>query len=103
MPAVEEAYRLWNLRVGTSDLNRWLEGMVDKHPPPAVRGRPLRLRYAAQIKVRPPTFAVFASRPDAVPDSYTRYLENGLREVFGLGGVPLRVLLRKGKNPYVKS
>ncbi len=103
MPAVEEAYRLWNLRVGTSDLNRWLEGMVEKHPPPAVRGRPLRLRYAAQIKVRPPTFAVFASRPDAVPDSYTRYLENGLREVFGLGGVPLRVLLRKGKNPYVKS
>ncbi len=100
MPAVEEAYRLWNLRVGTSDLNQWLEGMVEKHPPPAVRGRPLRLRYAAQIKTRPPTFTVFASRPDAVPDSYARYLQNGLREAFGLDGVPLRVLLRKGKNPY---
>jgi GTP-binding protein len=103
MPAVEEAYRLWNLRVGTGDLNRWLEGMVERHPPPAVRGRPLRLRYATQIKTRPPTFAIFASRPDAVPDSYARYLQNGLREAFGLDGVPLRVLLRKGKNPYAPS
>ncbi|NQV22260.1 MAG: ribosome biogenesis GTPase Der [Rhodospirillales bacterium] len=103
MPAVEKAYKRWNLRVSTSDLNRWLAGMVEKHPPPAARGRPLRLRYAAQVKTRPPTFAIFASRPDAVPDSYSRYLQNGLRESFGLEGVPLRIMLRKGKNPYAES
>jgi GTP-binding protein len=103
MPTIENTHKRWNTRVSTSDLNRWLSGMVEKHPPPAVRGRPLRLRYATQVKSRPPTFALFVSRPDAVPDSYTRYLQNGLREVFQLDGVPLRLLLRKGKNPYAPS
>lgn len=103
MPAVERADARWNLRVSTSDLNRWLEGMVEKHPPPAVRGRALRLRYAAQVKSRPPTFAIFASRPEAIPAAYTRYLQNGLRETFKLPGVPLRILMRKGKNPYAPA
>jgi len=103
MPAVEKAHKRWNARITTADLNRWLAGMVEKHPPPAARGRPLRLRYATQVKSRPPTIALFVSRPDAVPDSYARYLQNGLREVFELDGVPLRLLLRKGKNPYAPS
>jgi GTPase len=103
MPAVEAAYNRWNIRVSTSELNRWLADMLDRHPPPAIKGRSIRLRYATQVKSRPPTFALFASRSVPVPDSYVRYLENGLREAFHLEGVPLRLLLRKGVNPYAPS
>ena len=94
-------YEIWNRRVETGPLNRWLAAIVDRHPPPIVDGRRLRLRYMTQIKTRPPTFALFASRPAALPESYLRYLTNGLREDFGLTGVPIRIALRKGRNPYV--
>jgi GTP-binding protein len=100
MRAVFRAYETWNRRVSTGALNRWLAALVERHPPPAVRGRALRLRYMAQTKSRPPTFVLFASRPDAVPDSYLRYIENGLREDFGFAGTPIRILLRGGENPY---
>ena len=101
LPAVFETYERWNARVDTGPLNRWLAATVDRHPPPIVEGRRLRLRYMTQVKTRPPTFALFASRPSAVPESYLRYLVNGLRDDFGLTGVPIRIALRKGRNPYV--
>jgi GTP-binding protein len=100
MRAVFRAYETWNKRVSTGALNRWLAHLVERHPPPAVRGRALRLRYMTQTKSRPPTFALFTSRPDALPDSYLRYIENGLREDFGLKGAPIRILLRSGENPF---
>jgi len=103
MPAVVGAYKLWNTRIGTGPLNRWLGDAVDRHPPPLVEGRRLRLRYATQIKARPPTVVLFSSRPSALPEAYRRYLVNGLREKFGLEGVPIRIMLRKGKNPYAEG
>ncbi len=100
MPAVLKAYEIWNRRVPTAKLNQWLADAVERHPPPAVRGRPLRLRYLTQIKTRPPTFALFVSRPEKLPEAYIRYLVNSLRETFGLEGTPVRFRLRKGSNPY---
>lgn len=100
MPTVLTAYQIWNRRVSTAKLNQWLAEIVDQHPPPAVKGRRLRLRYLTQIKTRPPTFALFASRPEKLPESYVRYLMNGLRDAFGFEGTPLRIRLRKGDNPY---
>ncbi len=100
MPAVLDAYRRWNTRVGTGELNRWLEEVTRRHPPPAVRGRRIRLRFATQVKARPPTFVIFSSRPEAVPEHYVRYLANELRSRFGLEGVPLRLYLRRGENPF---
>ena len=100
MPAVLDAYDTWNRRVPTAQLNRWLEGAVDHHPPPLAAGRRLKLRYITQVKARPPTFALFVSRPQALPESYRRYLVNGIGTEFGLAGVPIRLLLRAGKNPY---
>ena len=100
MPAVFEVFDCWNTRVPTGKLNRWLERVVARHPPPMVAGRRLRLRYMTQVKARPPTFAVFASKPAELPDSYLRYLANQLREAFGFAGVPIRLLARAGKNPY---
>jgi GTP-binding protein len=103
MPAVLRAHETWTRRIPTGALNRWLRAMVEAHPPPAARGRPLRLRYVTQTKARPPTFVLFTSRPRALPESYLRYLENGLREAFGLAGTPLRLTLRRGRNPYVED
>ncbi len=103
MPAVFEAHRIWNRRVPTARLNRWLAEVLKHHPPPAVAGRRIRLRYVTQVKARPPTFALFASKPEALPQSYLRYLGNALREDFELPGVPLRLMLRKGKNPYARA
>jgi len=100
MAAVFAVERAWNGHVSTARLNRWLAGMVEGHPPPAVAGRRLKLRYMTQAKTRPPSFIVFASRPDAVPAAYQRYLVNGLREAFDLPGTPIRLWLRGGKNPY---
>ena len=100
MPTVFNIYEIWNARVSTGELNRWFEMMLEVHPPPVVSGRRLRLRYITQVKSRPPTFAIFASRAHKVPESYLRYLANGLREDFGLTGVPLRLNTRKRKNPY---
>ena len=104
MPAILKAYRLWNKRVATSALNNWLNDQTERHPPPLSRQkRRIRLRYATQAKSRPPTFILFTSRPEDLPDSYVRYLENSLRETFDLPGTPLRLLTRKGKNPYSPS
>jgi GTP-binding protein len=98
--AALETYVVWNRRVPTGRLNRWLAAMTEAHPPPLAAGRRVKLRYATQAKARPPTFVIFASRPEALPESYRRYLANGLREDFDLPGVPLRLLFRKGENPY---
>ena len=100
MPAVLEAYDVWNRRIPTPQLNRWLEEAQARNPPPLVSGRRLRLRYMTQANIRPPTFALFASKPGDLPDSYRRYLTNQLRESFDLPGVPIRMMLRKGRNPY---
>jgi GTPase len=102
MQAVVEAHAVWNKRVPTNALNRWLAEATAAHPPPAVAGRRLRLGYLTQPKSRPPTFALFASRTDAVPDAYRRYLVNALREAFDLPGTPIRLLLREKRNPYGK-
>ena len=103
MPAVLDVYKKWNIRVSTSQLNRWLSQATEDHPPPLASGRRVKIRYITQVKARPPTFAAFVSRPDAVADSYRRNLVNSLRSVFGLDGVPIRLFLRKGKNPYAKK
>ncbi|GBQ28888.1 GTP-binding protein EngA [Acetobacter estunensis NRIC 0472] len=100
LPAVRHVANIWNSRVPTGELNRWFEMMLDRHPPPLVSGRRLKLRYITQVKARPPTFLVFGTRADQLPDDYKRYLVNGLRETFGLEGVPIRLQLRGTKNPY---
>ena len=98
--AVVGAGEVWNRRVATADLNRWLATVQQRHPPPLVAGRRLRLRYVTQVNTRPPTFALFSSKPSELPDSYQRYLVNALRREFDLPGTPIRMMLRKGKNPY---
>ena len=103
MPAVLAAFETWNRRVPTAALNRWLEDAARHHPPPLVAGRRLKLRYITQVKARPPTFALFASKPSSLPESYRRYLVNGIGAEFGLAGVPIRLLLRAGKNPYAPN
>ena len=100
MPAIFAAHDTWNRRIATPALNRWLETAQARHPPPLVSGRRLKLRYMTQANVRPPTFALFASKPGDLPESYRGYLVKRLREDFELPGVPIRMMLRKGKNPY---
>jgi GTPase len=100
MTAIEEAYAVWNRRVPTAALNRWFEQAVDANPPPAVSGRRLKLNYITQTKARPPSFVVFCSRADAVPESYLRYLVNSLRAFFDLPGTPVRITLREKANPF---
>jgi GTP-binding protein len=100
MKAIEESYAVWNRRVPTASLNRWFEQAVDSNPPPAVSGRRLKLNYVTQTKARPPSFVVFCSRADAVPESYLRYLVNSLRTFFELPGTPVRITLREKANPF---
>jgi GTP-binding protein len=100
MKAVMRVYAIWNTRVSTGKLNRWLEDMEAEHPPPIVSGRRLKLRYMTQIKSRPPTFQLWVNKPVDLPDSYVRFLTNGLRKTFKLEGVPIRWQMRKGDNPY---
>lgn len=100
LDAVLNTYKLWNRRIPTSQLNRWIEGVLDHHPPPLVEGRRLKIRYVTQVKSRPPTFALFVNKPLDLPESYQRYLISHIRQTFELPGVPVRLLLRKGKNPY---
>lgn len=102
MPAVAAAFAAWNRRITTGRLNRWLEVAVTEHPPPIVKGRRIKLRYATQIKSRPPTIALFGNRPDALPDSYRRYLVGRLREAFKLPGVPVHLVMRRAENPYAE-
>ncbi len=100
--AVMKAHEVWNRRVPTARLNRWLAGMVEAHPPPAPGGRRIKLRYMTQIKTRPPAFVVMCSHPEKLPESYKRYLINGLREDFDMPGTPVRLTFRSqaDKNPY---
>jgi GTP-binding protein len=102
MQAVIEAHAIWNRRVPTAALNRFLAESTSAHPPPALRGRRLRLDYMTQPKSRPPTFVLFGSRTSALPDAYRRYLVNGLRERFDLPGTPIRLTLRTKSNPYAR-
>ena len=100
MEAIVQAYAVWNKRVATSALNRWFEKAMKANPPPAVSGRRLKLNYITQTKARPPSFVLFCSRAEAVPQSYVRYLVNSLREAFGLPGTPVRITLREKANPF---
>lgn len=103
MQAIVDARVPWQKRISTNTLVRWLQETVDHHPPPAVSGRRIKLRYMTQAKVRPPTFVTFCSRPEALPESYLRYLVNGLRESFDLQGTPIRFHLKKTDNPYAET
>jgi len=103
LDGVLAAYEIWNRRIATAELNRWLESVTASHPPPAPQGRRIRLKYITQAKSRPPSFAIFCSKPVELPGAYLRYLENALREDFDLPGTPIRILIRKGRNPYAKK
>jgi GTP-binding protein len=103
LPTVLKIFDLWNTRVPTGALNRWLSRMLEAHPPPmGSHGKRLTVRYVTQAKSRPPTFYLFSSTAVKLPESYLRYLANGLRDDFGLDGIPLRIHTRSGKNPYAK-
>lgn len=103
LPTVRRAYEIWNKRVTTGELNRWFETALERHPPPLVDGRRLKLRYVTQAKARPPTFLAFGTRATRIPDDYARYLVNSLRETFNLPGTPIRLQLRGTKNPFVDT
>ena len=100
--AIIRAHEVWNRRATTAGLNRWLNGMLEQHPPPAPQGKRIKMRYMTQVKTRPPAFVVMTSHPDLVPESYKRYLMNGLRVDFDMPGTPIRLFLRDqgDKNPY---
>ena len=100
MAAVIQTSEVWNRRVATAPLNDWLSEALQAHAPPAVSGRRIKIRYMTQVKARPPHFALFGNQLDALPKAYTRYLVNGLRQTFDLPGVPIRLSLRSGKNPF---
>jgi len=103
MQAVIDTDRTWNRRISTAKLNRWLDVQQTQHPPPAVSGRRLKLKYMTQVKARPPGFMISCTRPDALPESYIRYLTNGLRNDFNLPGVPIRIHFRASDNPYASK
>jgi GTP-binding protein len=100
MPAVAKVYDDWSARVKTGDLNRWLRYTIERHPPPSVHGKRIKPRYMAQMKSRPPTFVLIASRGEHMPEQYKRFLINGIREGFDLPGVPIRLFVRQGSNPF---
>jgi GTP-binding protein len=103
MAEVFAAAETWNKRVSTSALNRWLEEALSRHAPPAAAGRRIKLRYMTQHSTRPPSFVAFCSKPQDMPKSYLKYLENSLRDAFDLPGVPIRIGLRKSDNPFEKD
>ena len=98
--AILHVHEIWNKRISTARLNRWLEGVLDRTPPPAVAGRRIKIRYMTQPKARPPHFVLFGNQLDELAESYQRFLINGLRQTFGLAGVPIRITLKHGENPY---
>src|SRR4029434_6194008 len=100
MRAILDAHEIWNKRVSTNALNRWLQEAMNRHSPPATSGRRIKIRYITQPSTRPPTFVAFCSQPTSLPKSYMRYLEKSLRDTFDFPGVPIRFGLRKGDNPY---
>jgi GTP-binding protein len=101
--AIIKLYKIWEKRVSTGALNRWLEDILSQNPPPLVNGTVLKIRYVTQIKARPPTFALFVTRAKHFPESYLRYLRNSIRMNFGFEGVPIRFLMRETKNPYANK
>ena len=103
LPTVRGAHAVWNRRVGTGELNRWFEVMKERHQPPLVEGKRIKLRYATMPKARPPTIVVFGTRADQLPEDYRRYLVNSFREAFDLPGVPIRLNLRGTDNPYAEE
>lgn len=103
LEACFEAAEIWSKRISTAQLNKWLARILENHPPPAVSGRRIKIRYMTQVKARPPHFALFGNQLDGLPESYTRYLINGLREQFGLPGTPIRLSMRTSENPYDKE
>ncbi len=104
MRAVLKVYDRWNKRIPTAPLNQWFADMIDKYPPPLGKNkRRIKLRYITQAKTRPPAFYIFSSNPEGLPDAYLRYLTNQLRECFDLGGIPIRITVRKTKNPYAEQ
>ncbi len=103
LPTVRAAHEVWNKRVSTGALNRWFEAALERHQPPLVEGRRLKLRYMTQAKARPPTFIIFGTRAELLPEDYQRYLVNGLREHFDMPGTPIRLQMRGTKNPYADS
>jgi GTP-binding protein len=103
MQAAFRVYEAWNKRIPTAELNRWFGEALERHQPPAISGRRIKLRYITQANSRPPTFIIFSSRPEALPDSYLRYLVNDLKKSFGLGPTPVRLHVRKTKNPYTEE
>ncbi|AQS87010.1 GTP-binding protein EngA [Neoasaia chiangmaiensis NBRC 101099] len=103
LPTVRKAYEVWNSRVTTGELNRWFEEALERHAPPLVDGKRLKLRYMTQAKSRPPTFILFGTRAEMLPDAYRRYLVNGLRETFHLPGTPIRLQTRGTRNPFVDN
>jgi len=100
MPAVANVFDNWNAKVKTGDLNRWLRYSIERHPPPSVHGKRIKPRYMAQMKSRPPTFVLIASRGEHMPEQYKRYLINGIREAFDMKGIPIRLFVRQGANPF---
>lgn len=100
MPAVRATYALWNRRIGTGELNRWFEGVLQRHPPPLANGSRIKLRYVTMPKARPPTMTVFGTRAEQLPEDYRRYLVNNFRETFVMPGVPIRLQARGNKNPF---
>ncbi|HTJ56422.1 MAG TPA: ribosome biogenesis GTPase Der [Devosiaceae bacterium] len=100
MSAIFAIEKVWNTHISTARLNRWLYAATESHPPPAVSGRRLKIRYMTQARMRPPSFILFCSRPEALPTSYQRYLVNGMREAFSMPGTPIRLWVRGGKNPF---
>ena len=100
---MDEAFNIfetWNVRISTSKLNNWLRYKTEQHPPPMSAGRRIKVKFISQIKTRPPTFYLNVTLPDDMPESYIRYLSQGIREDFDLKGIPIRMLLRKSDNPY---
>lgn len=100
LETVLRTYNIWNTRIKTAGLNRWLRARESQNPAPLADGRANRLKYMTQVKTRPPTFAIWVSRPDKLPQTHQRYIINGLREDYDIPGVPIRLLIRKSKNPY---
>ncbi len=100
MPAIVKQHEIWNRRIATNKLNDWLQFMIEKHSPPAPKGRRIKIRYMTQARTRPPTFAISSSQAGELPGDYARYLMNGLRETFGFHGVPIRMKVKAGKNPF---
>ena len=103
MQGIVDSHAVWNKRVATRALNRWLEDVTSAHPPPAVSGRRIRLNYLTQVKARPPSFVLSCTRAEAIPSAYTRYLVNNIRETFELPGTPIRLILREKENPYAEK